>query len=111
MTTVPQSWQFVREDSIKHSSLNHGRNGLSERERLNMIAEVSLRNNGDRLYHTDPKKKAELDEEINRLRRFINKGSSVLDIGAGYGRVAIPLSKEVEKMTVVEPAHPFMNRL
>ncbi|MFZ3145343.1 class I SAM-dependent methyltransferase [Methanothrix sp.] len=111
MTTVPQSWQSVWEDSIKHSSLNHGQTGFSERERLNMIAEVSLRNNGDRLYQTDPKKKAELDEEINRLRRFINKESSVLDIGAGYGRVAIPLSKEVEKMTVVEPAHPFMNRL
>lgn len=111
MTTIPQSWQSIWAESIKHSSLNHWRNGLSERERLNMIAEVSLRNNGDRLYHTDPKKKADLETELNRLRRFINKGSSVLDIGAGYGRVAIPLSREVEKMTVVEPAHPFVNRI
>jgi SAM-dependent methyltransferase len=111
MTTASQSWQSIWSESIKNSSLAHGRNGLSEIERLNMIAEVSLRNNGDRLYQTDPKKKADLETELNRLRRFINKGSSVLDIGAGYGRVAIPLSKEVEKMTVVEPAHPFMNRL
>lgn len=111
MTTVFSSWQFAWEESIKHSSINHWRNDISERERLNMIAEVSLKNNGDRLYQTDPKKKAEFEAELSRLRRFINKGSSVLDIGAGYGRVAIPLSREVEKMTAVEPAHPFMNRL
>ncbi|OPY56212.1 MAG: hypothetical protein A4E49_00277 [Methanosaeta sp. PtaU1.Bin112] len=49
MTNVSQSWQSIWAESIKHSSLGHGRNGLSERERLNMIAEVSLRNNGDRL--------------------------------------------------------------
>ncbi|OPY55444.1 MAG: hypothetical protein A4E48_00064 [Methanosaeta sp. PtaU1.Bin060] len=66
---------------------------------------------GGRLDQTDPKKKAEFEAELNRLMRFINKDSSVLDIGAGYGRLAIPLARHVRKMTVVEPAHPFMNQL
>lgn len=111
MTALSQSWQSIWEDAIKHSSLNQGRNDVSEIERLNMIADASLRNSGGELTPTDPKKKAEFEEELNRLRRFVDKDSSVLDIGAGFGRVAIPLAKEVERMTVVEPAHSFMNRL
>jgi len=96
---------------IAESSQNHGPKDFSEREQLNRYADLSLKKYGGKLNQTDPKKKAEFEAELNRLRRFINRESSVLDVGAGYGRVAIPLAKEVRRMTVVEPAHPFMDRL
>lgn len=108
---MSQNWQSLWEETIAKSSLNHGPKGFSEIELLNHYADLSLKKYGGELDQTDPKKKAEFEVELSRLRRFINRGSSVLDIGAGYGRVAIPLAKEVRRMTVVEPAHPFMDRL
>ncbi len=108
---MSQNWQSLWEETIAKSSLNHGPKGFSEIELLNHYADLSLKKYGGELDQTDPKKKAEFEVELSRLRRFINRESSVLDIGAGYGRVAIPLAKEVRRMTVVEPAHPFMDRL
>jgi len=108
---MSQNWQSLWEETIAESSLNHGPKGFSERELLNRYADLSLKKYGGKLNQTDPKKKAEFEAELNRLRSFVNRESSVLDIGAGYGRVAVPLARDVERMTVVEPAHPFMNRL
>jgi SAM-dependent methyltransferase len=108
---MSQNWQALWEEAIKHSSLNRRRKDLSDKGWLNLFAEISLKKHGGKLNQTDPKKKAEFEAELNRLRRFVNKDSSVLDIGAGYGRVAVSLAREVRRMTVVEPAHPFMDRL
>lgn len=104
-------WQALWEETIEKSSLNHGPKNISEREKVNRYAAISLKKYGGKLNQTDPKKKAEFEAELNRLRRFISRESSVLDIGAGYGRLAVPLAKEVKRMTVVEPAHPYMDRL
>jgi len=41
-------------------------------------------------------------EQIKKLR--INSNSTVLDVGAGPGTLAIPLAKLVKKVTVVEPS-------
>ncbi|MCK9405384.1 MAG: class I SAM-dependent methyltransferase [Methanothrix sp.] len=57
----------------------------------------------------DQQKKPEFEAEINRFKRFISKNSSVLDIGAGLGRLAVPLAKEVRKLTAIEPARAYMN--
>lgn len=108
---MSHNWQSIWEETIEQSNLNNRPKNLSERERLNFFADISLKKYGGKLNQTDPKKKVEFEAELNRLKRFINKESSVLDVGAGYGRVAIPLAKEVRRMTVVEPAHPSMNRL
>jgi SAM-dependent methyltransferase len=53
-------------------------------------------------------KKPEFEAEFNRLKRFIAKDSLVLDIGAGMGRLAILLAKEVRMMTAIEPARVYM---
>lgn len=108
---MSHNWQSLWEETIERSSLNHGQKDISVSEQLNRYADISLKKYGGKLNQTDPKKKAEFEAELNRLRRFISRESSVLDIGAGYGRVAIPLAREVRRMIVVEPAHPFMNRL
>ncbi len=75
-----------------------------DRERLNLFADHSLKKYGGELNPTDKKKKAEYEAELNRLRRFINKKSSVLDISAGFCRVSVQQAKDVGMMTVVEPA-------
>lgn len=108
---MSHNWQALWEETIEQSTFSQRRINLSDRERLNLNADIFLKKRGGRLNQTDPKKNPEFEAELNRLRRFINKGSSILDIGAGYGRVAIPLAREVGRITVIEPAHAFMNRL
>jgi SAM-dependent methyltransferase len=60
------------------------------------------------LNHTDEKKI--LFEEINK-RILENKSDSLLDIGAGNGDLAIPLSKTVEKYVAVERKPDYINKL
>lgn len=40
--------------------------------------------------------------QISRIR--LNSGDSVLDIGAGTGRLAVPIAKRVRKVTAIEPS-------
>lgn len=84
-------------------------NDISEKDRINLSADSWYKNYDRRLNMEDLQKKPEFETEFNRLKRFINKDSSVLDIGAGLGRLAIPLAKEVRKLTAVEPARVYMN--
>jgi len=106
-----RNWQALWEEKIERSSFNHRRKDLSEIERLNILAEATLKAHGSKLNQANLKTEAEFQAELSRLRRFISKDSSVLDIGAGSGRLAIPLAKEVRRLTAIEPADVFMNRL
>lgn len=53
------------------------------------------------LFAADPKRTDDLS--LNRLRQVIAPGSSVLDVGGGAGRYAIPLVMDGCRVTVVEP--------
>lgn len=44
------------------------------------------------------------EEEFNRLKQFVNRESTVLEIGAGCGRLAIPFARYVKKVIAVEPS-------
>jgi SAM-dependent methyltransferase len=102
-------WQALWEETIEKSSLNHKRNNISEKDRINQSAETWYKNYDHKYNPDDLQKKPEFETEFGRLKRFIAKDSSVLDIGAGLGRMAIPLAKEVLKLTAIEPAKVYMN--
>jgi len=84
-------------------------NNNSEKERINLSAELWHKNYDHRLNMDDLQKKTKSEAEFNRLKRFITKDASVLDIGAGMGRLAVPLAKEVRKMTAIEPGKVYTN--
>jgi SAM-dependent methyltransferase len=44
------------------------------------------------------------DIEVNRLLREINPSTTVLDVGGGAGRFALPLALRSQRVTVVEPS-------
>lgn len=111
MTSTSRNWQSIWEETIKRSSFNNKRRDISERDRLNHSAESWYRHYDSRQDQADPQKKHELEEEMNRLRRFITRDSSVLDIGSGCGRLAIPLAREVHKLTAIEPTEVYRNAM
>lgn len=109
MVVTSQSWQSIWEKTIRHSSQCNIKSDLSEMDRLNISAEIWYNNYDCKQNLDDLHKKPEFKAEFNRMGRFITKDSSVLDIGAGFGRLAIPLAKEVRKLTALEPAWPYRN--
>lgn len=58
-----------------------------------------------RLYAEGAKKNAYQGERFSYLASFCHQNSRVLDIGAGPGTFAVPLSPLVSHITAVEPAH------
>ena len=50
------------------------------------------------------------DDLVNYLRQSIEPGSVVLDVGAGGGRLALPLALDADKVIAVEPS-PSMCRV
>ena len=50
------------------------------------------------------------DDLVNYLRQFIKPGSVVLDVGAGGGRLALPLALDADRVIAVEPS-PSMCRV
>ncbi|MBT9148987.1 MAG: class I SAM-dependent methyltransferase [Dehalococcoidia bacterium] len=48
---------------------------------------------------------------LDKVRSHLNKGSTVLDIGAGTGAFAIPLAQLVKEVMVVEPSPQMLARL
>jgi len=109
MTTQSQSWQSIWESAISRSSFNLRMNHIPTKEGLNRSAESWYKNYDHKFNLDDLQKKPEFEEEFNRLKRFITNDSTVLDIGAGRGRLAVPLAKEVRKLTAIEPARVYMN--
>jgi len=105
LAATVDSWQSLWEETIAESSYNKRRPDWTEMDWLNFINDFCLKNisksilNFDTL-RTDKKFLAEFD----RLKRFVNKDASVLDIGAGIGRFAIPLAMLADKVTAIEPS-------
>lgn len=48
---------------------------------------------------------------LDKAQSFLGKSSTVLDIGAGTGAFAIPITREVKKVTVVEPSVEMLMHL
>ncbi len=81
---------------------------ISDEDRINLAAESWYKNYYYKFSQDDLQKMPDFVNEFSRLKRFITKDSSVLDIGAGRGRLAVPLAKEVRKLTAIEPARIYM---
>lgn len=105
---MSQNWQASWEETIKNSRRKYRRNDISDREITNLSAEIWHKNCYRKKDLNNLQESPEYEAELNRLRRFITRDSSVLDIGAGFGRVAVPLAKEVRRMTAIEPARIYM---
>jgi SAM-dependent methyltransferase len=82
---------------------------ISEKERLNLTEETWYKKMGYKINLDDQQKTPAFKEQFSRFKRFITKDSTVLDIGAGFGRLAIPLAKEVRTLTAIEPVRVYMN--
>lgn len=108
MATTTHYWQSLWEETIRQSSNSNRIDGLSNVDRINLHAELVYKNFYSKRNLDDLQRKPEFGVELNRLKRFITKDSSVLDIGAGFGRIAVPLAKEVRRLTAVEPARIYM---
>ena len=59
-------------------------------------------------FRADPRRSD--DALVNHLRQVIKPGQVVLDVGAGGGRLALPLALDAEKVIAVEPS-PSMCRV
>ncbi len=108
MNAEIKNWQELWEETIKRSSIRNRRSDLSEQEWINILSDFYCKKSGRKFGQADPSKADEFAAEINRLKRFVNRDSTVLEVGAGTGRLAIPLAKEVRKLTAVEPARVYM---
>lgn len=60
-------------------------------------------------FRDDPAR--EDDPVLNRLMRWVNAESTVLDVGGGAGRFALPLAKRCRQVTVVEPSAAMVEQL
>lgn len=60
-------------------------------------------------FKVDPFRKD--DETLERLRRVVSEGSTLIDVGGGAGRFALPLALKCKHVTVVEPADSMVEGL
>ena len=51
------------------------------------------------------------DDTLDRLRREVPEGSTLIDVGGGAGRFALPLALKCKHVTVVEPADSMVEGL
>lgn len=60
-----------------------------------------------------PPKKGESgpDDTVDRLVEFTSPSDTVLDVGAGGGRLAIPIAEHVSHVTAIEPSDSMRERL
>jgi len=109
MKAAIKNWQELWEETIKRSSARNRRGDFSEQEWINSFSDFYFKKSGRKFGQADPSKACELTAEIDRLKRFVNRDSTVLEVGAGTGRLAVPLAKEVRKLTAIEPARIYMD--
>jgi len=60
-------------------------------------------------FRDDPSR--EDDPVLNRLVRWMDAESTVLDVGGGAGRFALPLARRCREVTVVEPSAAMVEQL
>jgi 16S rRNA A1518/A1519 N6-dimethyltransferase RsmA/KsgA/DIM1 with predicted DNA glycosylase/AP lyase activity len=60
-------------------------------------------------FKADPRRDG--DPEVERLAQEINGASTVLDVGGGAGRFALPLALRCRQATVVEPSQSMVDGL
>lgn len=60
-------------------------------------------------FRDDPSR--EDDPVLNRLVTWVDAGSTVLDVGGGAGRFAIPLAKRCRQVTLVDPSAAMLETL
>jgi 2-polyprenyl-3-methyl-5-hydroxy-6-metoxy-1,4-benzoquinol methylase len=60
-------------------------------------------------FRDDPSRKN--DDVLNRLLAMIEEDDTVLDVGGGAGRLAIPLAMNAQSATVVEPSDSMLGEL
>lgn len=51
------------------------------------------------------------DPVLNRLSRWVDAESTLLDVGGGAGRFALPLARRSREVTVVEPSEAMVEQL
>ena len=51
------------------------------------------------------------DPVVNRLYEFVGKGTEILDVGGGAGRLALPLATRARRVTVVDPSEESVELL
>ena len=51
------------------------------------------------------------DETLEALLAFVRPEHAVMDVGAGAGRLAVPLSRNCRSVTAVEPSEAMRGRL
>ena len=66
------------------------------------IAEVDRWEVVSPLFKANPRREDDL--EVNRLAREVTPGMTMLDVGGGAGRFALPLALRCRQVTVVEPS-------
>ncbi len=57
------------------------------------------------------REKAFNDETFVAISKFVNASDTVLDVGAGAGRLAVPLAERCVHVTAVEPSEAMQSRL
>jgi SAM-dependent methyltransferase len=60
-------------------------------------------------FRDDPSREG--DPVLNRLLRWLDAETTVLDVGGGAGRFALPLAKRCREVTVVEPSAAMVEQL
>lgn len=60
-------------------------------------------------FRDDPSR--EDDPVLNRIARWVDAESTMLDVGGGAGRFALPLAKRCREVTVVEPSEAMVEQL
>ncbi len=100
MNSPTQHWKD--KVAAHHEQSTRARNGHGETET------DSWRPIGS-LFMADPLRTH--DQILNRISMGINKGISVIDVGGGAGRYALPLALAAKHVTVVEPSQAMVEIL
>jgi len=108
LAVAAQDWQALWEETIAESSYNKRRADLSETDWINFFIDSCWKNEKNHFNSILNFDALLSDEdflvEFDKLKRFVNRDSTVIDIGAGIGRLAIPIARIADKVTVLEPS-------
>jgi len=99
MTTAAESWRELAEAHHAQTERVRADGGVEK----DFWAPIASR------FKDDPSR--EDDPVLNRLMTWVDEDSTVLDVGGGAGRFAIPLAKRCRKVTLVDPSAAMLETL